>query len=82
MLHYSMNDNEIEQINTIDVNVTAESMDAHVICLKENGYNVIKKSTTYLRYVLFFMLGAYSIGTFLQLWKRQRALHLSIYWLW
>ena len=53
MLHYSMNDNEIEQINTIDVNVTAESMDAHVICLKENGYNVMKKSTTYLRYVLF-----------------------------
>ena len=66
MLHYSMNDNEIETINTIDVNVTAESMDAHVICLKENGYNVMKKSTTYLRYVLFFMLGAYSIGTILQ----------------
>ena len=66
MLHYSMNDNEIEQINTIDVNVTAESMDAHVICLKENGYNVMKRSTTYLRYVLFFMLGAYSIGTILQ----------------
>ena len=61
MLHYSMNDNEIEQINTIDVNVTAESMDAHVICLKENGYNVMKKSTTYLRYVLFFMLLSVSI---------------------
>ena len=44
-----MNDKDLEQIQTIDVTVTAESMDAHVICLKENGYKVLKKSSAYLR---------------------------------
>jgi len=36
-----MNDKDLEQIQTIDVTVTAESMDAHVVCLRENGYKVI-----------------------------------------
>jgi len=58
-----MNDNELEQINTVDVNVTAESMDAHVICLKENGYNVSKSFSLYTRYILFFLLGASIMGT-------------------
>jgi len=53
-----MNDKELEQINTVDVNVTAESMDAHVICLKENGYNVSKSFSLYTKYILFFLLGA------------------------
>ena len=35
-----MTDNEIENIQTVDVIVTAESIDAHVMCLKENGYKV------------------------------------------
>ena len=35
-----MTDKEIENIQTIDVNVTAESIDAHVLCLRENGYKV------------------------------------------
>jgi len=60
-----MNDNELEQINTVDVNVTAESMDAHVICLKENGYNVSKSFSLYTKYILFFLLGATIMGLLL-----------------
>ena len=60
-----MNDNELEQINTVDVNVTAESMDAHVICLKENGYKVSKSFSLYTRYILFFLLGATVMGAML-----------------
>lgn len=61
-----MNDKDLEQIQTVDVNVTAESMDAHVICLRENGYKVFKKTSAYIRYILFFLLGAYSMGVILQ----------------
>ncbi len=60
-----MNDKDLEQINTIDVNVTAESMDAHVICLRENGYKVLKTSSAYTRYLMFFMLGAFIMGSVL-----------------
>ena len=58
-----MNDKDLEQINTVDVNITAESIDAHVICLRENGYKVLKKSTTYTRYLFFFVLGAFIMGS-------------------
>ncbi len=61
-----MNDKDLEQIQTIDVTVTAESMDAHVICLKENGYKVLKKSSAYLTYLLFFVLGGYATGILIQ----------------
>ena len=54
-----MTDNEIEKIQTLDVKVTAESLDAHIICLKENGYKVSKTSSAWTRYILFFVLGAY-----------------------
>ena len=37
-----MNDKDIENINTVDVKITAESVDAHVICLRENGYKVLE----------------------------------------
>ena len=40
-----MTDNELENIHTVDVKVTAESMDAHVQCLRDNGYSVTKKIT-------------------------------------
>ena len=60
-----MDDKDLEQINTIDVNVTAESMDAHVICLRENGYKVLKTSSAYTRYLMFFMLGAFIMGSVL-----------------
>tara|TARA_B100000424_G_scaffold270678_1_gene270720 strand:+ start:308 stop:490 length:183 start_codon:yes stop_codon:yes gene_type:complete len=57
-----MNDKDIENINTVDVNITAESVDAHVICLRENGYKVLKKSSVYTHYVLCFLLGAFILG--------------------
>ena len=60
-----MNDKDLEQINTVDVNITAESIDAHVICLRENGYKVLKKSSVYTHYLLYFLLGAFIIGNIL-----------------
>ena len=58
-----MNDNDLEQINTVDVNITAESIDAHVICLRRNGYHVLKKSNLYTRLLLVFLLGAFIMGS-------------------
>ena len=59
-----MTDNEIEKIQTIDVNVTAESIDAHVLCLRENGYTVERTWTSWTKYILSFVLGAYVFGVF------------------
>ena len=57
-----MNDKDLEQINTVDVNITAESIDAHVICLRENGYKIFKSFSLYTRYILFLLLGATIMG--------------------
>ena len=46
-----MNDKQIEKIQTVDVSVTAESIDAHVICLRENGYKVEKNFTSWTKYL-------------------------------
>ena len=56
-----MQDKDLEQIQTLDINVTAESMDAHVICLKDNGYKVEKTFTSWTKYIMAFLLGAYII---------------------
>ena len=56
-----MNDKRIENIQTVDVNVTAESIDAHVLCLRENGYKVEKTFTSWTKYTMAFLLGAYII---------------------
>ena len=61
-----MNDKELEQINTVDVNITAESIDAHVICLRENGYKIFTKSSLVTRYFFAFVLGGFVIGSLLQ----------------
>jgi hypothetical protein len=61
-----MTDNDLEQIQTVDVKITAESIDAHVICLRENGYKVIKRSSAYTHYLLSFLIGASIIGSILQ----------------
>ena len=61
----TMNDKDLEQINTVDVNITAESVDAHVICLRENGYKVLKKSSIYTNYLFYFLLGAFIVGNIL-----------------
>ena len=60
-----MNDKQLEQIQTVDVNITAESIDAHVICLRENGYKVFSKSSLITRYLFAFVLGGFIIGTML-----------------
>lgn len=56
-----MNDKQIENIQTVDVKVTAESIDAHVLCLRENGYKVEKTFTSWTKYTMAFLLGAYII---------------------
>ena len=56
-----MTDNEIEKIQTLDVKVTAESIDAHVICLRGNGYKVEKTFTSWTKYTMAFLLGAYIV---------------------
>ena len=61
-----MTDNDLEQIQTVDVNITEESIDAHVICLRRNGYKVLKKSSAYTHYLLSFLIGATIIGSILQ----------------
>ena len=60
-----MNDKQLEQIQTVDVNITAESVDAHVICLRRNGYKVLKKSSIYSYYLMYFLLGGFIIGSML-----------------
>jgi hypothetical protein len=60
-----MNDKQLEQIQTVDVNITAESIDAHVICLRENGYKISRPFSLYTRYTLFFLLGATVMGAIL-----------------
>ena len=60
-----MTDNEIENIHTVDVKVTAESIDAHVTCLRDNGYKVEKSWTSWTKLLLVFLLGGYFAGTFL-----------------
>ena len=60
-----MTDNDIENIQTVDIKVTAESIDAHIICLKENGYKVERSWTSWTKYILAFLLGGYLAGTFL-----------------
>jgi len=57
-----MTDNEIENIQTLDVQVTAESIDAHVQCLRENGYKVEKNWTSWTKLILVFVFGAYLTG--------------------
>ena len=61
-----MNDKDIEQIQTVDVTITAESIDAHVICLRENGYKIFTKTSLITRYFFAFVLGGFVIGSLLQ----------------
>ncbi len=60
-----MTDKELEEIQTVDVNITAESVDAHLICLRENGYKIFSKSSLMTRYLFAFLLGGFIIGSML-----------------
>tara|TARA_Y100000310_G_scaffold301704_1_gene338424 strand:+ start:73 stop:258 length:186 start_codon:yes stop_codon:yes gene_type:complete len=61
-----MNDNELEKIQTVDISVTAESLDAHVICLRQNGYSVQKAYYRLTQLAIAFLLGAFIVGSILQ----------------
>ena len=61
-----MTDKDLEQINTVDVNITAESIDAHVICLRQNGYSVQKAYYRLTQLAVSFLLGAFIMGTILK----------------
>ena len=52
-----MNDKQIKNIQTVDISVTAESIDAHVICLRENGYKVEKTFTSWTKIHHGFFIG-------------------------
>ena len=53
-----MDDKQIENIQTVDVSVTAETMDAHVLCLRENGYKVEKTFTSWTKIHYGFFIGS------------------------
>ena len=58
-----MNDKEIEKIQTIDISVTAESLDAHIMCLRQNGYSIQKAYYRLTQLSISFLLGAFIMGT-------------------
>ena len=53
-----MTDNELENLEFVEVRVTPETMDAHVQCLRENGYRVNGSITLLTKYTIAFLLGA------------------------
>ena len=61
-----MDDKEIKKIQTIDISVTAESLDAHVICLRQNGYSVQKAYYRLTQLTIAFLLGAFIMGAILK----------------
>ncbi len=61
-----MNDKEIEKIQTVDISVTAESLDAHVMCLRQNGYSIQKAYYRLTQLAISFLLGAFIVGSILQ----------------
>jgi hypothetical protein len=61
-----MDDKEIENIHTVNVNVTAESMDAHVHVLRLNGYSVQKAYYRFTQLAISFLIGGYLVGYFIK----------------
>jgi hypothetical protein len=61
-----MDDKEIKKIQTIDISVTAESLDAHVICLRQNGYSVQKAYYRLTQLAIAFLFGAFIMGSIIK----------------
>ena len=55
-----MTNKDIENIETVDITVTQESMDAHVQCLKENGYRINKTFTLFTSNLLWGTIGLFA----------------------
>ena len=64
-----MDDKELEKIETVDVTVTAETMDVHVGVLRANGYSVQKGLYRLTQLAVAFLLGAYIMGYINGLYK-------------
>jgi hypothetical protein len=60
----SIEDKDLENIETVDITVTVESMDAHVQCLKENGYRINKPFTLFTNYA-FWMIAGMCLGAYI-----------------
>tara|TARA_B100000927_G_C16449430_1_gene463183 strand:- start:413 stop:607 length:195 start_codon:yes stop_codon:yes gene_type:complete len=57
-----MTDKELEDIQTVNVNVTPESVDLHVEIIRDNGYTIMKNYSLYTRYVAVLLLGMWIMG--------------------
>ncbi len=57
-----MTDKELEEIQTINVNVTPESVDLHVEIIRDNGYTIMKNYSVYTRYFACLLLGMWIMG--------------------
>ena len=57
-----MTDKELEDIQTVNVNVTPESVDLHVEIIRDNGYSIMKNYSLYTRYVAILLLGMWIMG--------------------
>ena len=57
-----MTDKELEDIQTVNVNVTPESVDLHVEIIRDNGYTIMKNYSLYTRYVAILLLGMWVMG--------------------
>jgi|TARA_B100001758_G_C18339370_1_gene573461 hypothetical protein len=57
-----MTDKELEDIQTVNVNVTPESVDLHVEIIRDNGYTIMKNYSLYTRYVAILLLGMWIMG--------------------
>ena len=57
-----MTDKELEDIQTVNVNVTPESVDLHVEIIRDNGYTIMKNYSLYTRYVTILLLGMWIMG--------------------
>ena len=55
----SMTNKDLENIETVDITVTQESLDAHVQCLKENGYRIAKPFTLFTGNMLWLTIGVF-----------------------
>ncbi len=57
-----MTDKELEDIQTVNVNVTPESVDLHVEIIRDNGYTIMKNGSLYTRYIAIALLGMWIMG--------------------
>jgi hypothetical protein len=60
----SIENKDIDQIEYVDVRVTPESMDAHVQCLRDNGYKISKPFSLFTNYAFWVVIGM-CIGSYI-----------------